>query len=219
MVVRKEQGSNRNRTLKKKTKNPQVLKKLALAVVIALVAAALYTAVSGHTKASKTQRKYENTYQQLIQNKEALEKQKTDSSTQLQQKDQQLQEINKQLEETKRQLEAKKASSRVYADTAPSRPSVPTVTPTGSCADWLAAAGVTDTSNAMYIITRESGCNPNAVNKSSGACGVAQALPCSKMNCAMGDGACQVRWMNSYVLGRYGSWANAVAFWQSHHWY
>lgn len=89
----------------------------------------------------------------------------------------------------------------------------------GSCSEWMAAAGITDTANASYLIQKESGCNPYAVNKSSGACGVGQALPCSKTGCAMGDGACQTRWMNSYVLGRYGSWAAAAAHSRAYGWY
>lgn len=89
----------------------------------------------------------------------------------------------------------------------------------GNCSTWLASAGVSDIQNAQWLIAKESGCNPNAVNSSSGACGVGQELPCGKSGCSLGDGACQVRWMNSYVLGRYGSWAAAVVFHQSHNWY
>jgi hypothetical protein len=89
----------------------------------------------------------------------------------------------------------------------------------GNCAEWLAAAGVTDTVNAMYIINRESGCNPWAVNASGGACGVAQELPCGKSGCRLGDGACQVKWMNGYVGARYGGWSGAVAWWDGHSWY
>lgn len=93
------------------------------------------------------------------------------------------------------------------------------VSVSGSCADWIAAAGIKDVGNAQELINRESGCNPNAVNPSSGACGVAQELPCGKSGCSLGDGACQVRWMNSYVLGRYGSWAAAVGFHNANNWY
>lgn len=89
----------------------------------------------------------------------------------------------------------------------------------GTCSEWLAQAGVTDTANAIWLINRESGCNPNAVNPSSGACGVAQELPCGKSGCNLGDGACQVAWMQRYVFGRYGSWANAVAHSQAVGWY
>lgn len=89
----------------------------------------------------------------------------------------------------------------------------------GSCPSWIAAAGISDVANANELIRRESGCNPYAMNKSSGACGVAQELPCGKSGCNLGDGACQVRWMNGYVIARYGSWANAVAFHNAHNWY
>lgn len=89
----------------------------------------------------------------------------------------------------------------------------------GSCAEWIAAAGIADVANANELIRRESGCNPLAVNSSSGACGIAQELPCGKSGCSITDGACQVRWMNSYVSGRYGSWANAVAFHNANNWY
>lgn len=89
----------------------------------------------------------------------------------------------------------------------------------GNCATWIANAGIADTHNAIELIRRESNCNPNAVNPSSGACGVAQELPCGKSGCSLGDGACQVRWMNNYVAQRYGSWANAVAFHNKMNWY
>ena len=89
----------------------------------------------------------------------------------------------------------------------------------GTCADWLAAAGVTDVANAQELIRRESGCNPHAVNPSSGACGVAQELPCGKSGCSLGDGACQIAWMQRYVNSRYGGWAGAIAFHNAMGWY
>lgn len=89
----------------------------------------------------------------------------------------------------------------------------------GTCGEWMAAAGITDTGNASYLIGKESGCNPYAVNRSSGACGVGQALPCSKTGCAMGDGQCQTIWMNKYVMSRYGSWQAAADHHRSRGWY
>lgn len=89
----------------------------------------------------------------------------------------------------------------------------------GSCADWIAQAGISEVASANELIRRESGCNPNAVNRSSGACGVAQELPCGKSGCSMGDGACQVKWMNKYVAQRYGSWGKAIAFHNANNWY
>lgn len=89
----------------------------------------------------------------------------------------------------------------------------------GSCMDWIKGAGISDINSAIQLINKESGCNPNAVNPSSGACGVAQELPCGKSGCALGDGACQVKWMDGYVQARYGSWANALAFQIANSWY
>ncbi len=90
----------------------------------------------------------------------------------------------------------------------------------GNCGEWLAGAGITDT-DALWLVGKESGCNPGAVNKTSGACGIPQALPCSKLPCPLdATGAvCQLQWMENYVLRRYGSWAAARAFHASRGWY
>jgi len=89
----------------------------------------------------------------------------------------------------------------------------------GTCSDWIIGAGITDLGSASELIRRESNCNPYSVNRTSGACGVGQALPCSKTGCEMGDGACQTIWMNQYVLGRYGSWSAALQHSYSYGWY
>ena len=73
------------------------------------------------------------------------------------------------------------------------------------------------------IISHESSWNPRAVNASSGAYGLAQALPGSKMASAGADWrtnpATQIKWTLSYMNQRYGSPNAAWAFWQTHHWY
>lgn len=89
----------------------------------------------------------------------------------------------------------------------------------GSCSEWMSTAGITDTASASALISRESNCNPYSVNKTSGACGIGQALPCSKTGCEMGNGYCQMSWMNDYVLGRYGSWAAALQHSYTYGWY
>ena len=71
----------------------------------------------------------------------------------------------------------------------------------------------------MFIYQHESGNDPYAVNQSSGACGLAQALPCSKMPCELGDYNCQDQWATNYMLERYGSWINAYNFWLEHNWW
>ena len=69
-----------------------------------------------------------------------------------------------------------------------------------------------------YIGAKESSWNSFAVN-SIGACGLFQALPCSKMNCDLSDIPCQVRWATNYATQRYGNWHNAYNFWLRNHWW
>lgn len=76
----------------------------------------------------------------------------------------------------------------------------------------------TDSAKA-FIYAHESGNNPAAINASSGACGLGQALPCSKLPCTLTDYACQDAWFTNYALQRYGSWAAAYAFWVAHSWW
>jgi len=90
----------------------------------------------------------------------------------------------------------------------------------GSHADWMAAAGI-DPGNYGYvdfIVSHESGWNPNAVNRNGGACGLGQQLPCGKWPGAWNDPIAALRAMNVYV-NNYGGWAGAYNFWRSHSWY
>ncbi|WP_307861130.1 transglycosylase SLT domain-containing protein [Microbacterium sp. SD291] len=91
----------------------------------------------------------------------------------------------------------------------------------GAPAEWMAAAGIaeSDWGYVDYIVSRESGWNPNATNSSSGACGLVQALPCSKVPGNGYDPVDNLRWANDYATGRYGSWAGAQAFWSNNHWW
>jgi hypothetical protein len=91
----------------------------------------------------------------------------------------------------------------------------------GSPAEWMAAAGIakSDWGYVDYIVKRESGWNPNATNRSSGACGLVQALPCSKVPGNGYNPVDNLRWGTGYATGRYGGWAGAYAFWVSHNWW
>ena len=97
--------------------------------------------------------------------------------------------------------------------------------PAGSHEDWMSRAGISpsDYGYVNYIVTRESHWNPLARNRSSGATGLCQALPGSKMASAGSDWATnpitQLRWCNGYAVGRYGSWAKAYQFWTANHWW
>lgn len=71
--------------------------------------------------------------------------------------------------------------------------------------------------------TRESGWQWNATNPSSGAYGIPQALPASKMAAAGADWltnpATQIKWGLGYIAGRYGNPANAWAHELAFNWY
>jgi hypothetical protein len=71
--------------------------------------------------------------------------------------------------------------------------------------------------------TRESNWNPGAHNGSSGAHGIPQALPGSKMASAgphwENDPATQIKWGLGYIQDRYGSPCSAWGHSESHGWY
>lgn len=101
-----------------------------------------------------------------------------------------------------------------------SRVAKPSVTaPSGSCRDWIRSAGIKDIDTAYILIMKESTCNPNAVNPSSGACGLGQQLPCGKWAHTWNEPVGALKDMNGYVMGRYGSWQNALNFHLANNWY
>ncbi|MFE2034491.1 lytic transglycosylase domain-containing protein [Streptomyces scopuliridis] len=73
------------------------------------------------------------------------------------------------------------------------------------------------------IVNHESTWNYRAQNASSGAYGLVQALPGSKMSSAGADWqtnpATQIKWGLNYMDGRYGSPCGAWSFWQANNWY
>ena len=73
------------------------------------------------------------------------------------------------------------------------------------------------------IVEEESGWDHTARNPSSGAYGLVQALPASKMAEAGSDWktnpATQARWGEKYMNERHGSPCEAWEFWQQNHWY
>ena len=103
--------------------------------------------------------------------------------------------------------------------------SAPAFNPSGSKADWMRAAGISDSDFGYvdYIISRESGWNYHAVNRSSGAYGLPQSLPAGKLASAGADWrdnpVTQLRWAHNYAVGRYGSWEAAYHFWTVNHWW
>ncbi len=118
---------------------------------------------------------------------------------------------------------------------APPRPSPPS----GSGAAWtLQYYGYQRTAARMFtaygwgarqmpflvkLWNRESGWNPRALNRSSGAYGIPQSLPASKMATAGADwrtnATTQIRWGLRYIKNRYGSPERAWAHEGRYNWY
>ena len=75
----------------------------------------------------------------------------------------------------------------------------------------------------VNLWTRESDWNANAHNKSSGAHGIPQSLPASKMSSEGSDyytnGYTQIRWGLKYIKERYGSPSAAWQHFQNKNWY
>lgn len=197
-----------------KGSNPDVVKqrihskRIAYSLVLALIGATLYYLAYQYTYQAKLEQKYQQTQVQLEQKAKSLNE---SSSTNVQ-----LQEQVKQLEQQKQdlqnQLQAKLDAKKQATAVASS------IVVTGSRTDWLIAAGIpsSDWGYVDYIISHESGWNPNATNVSSGAHGLPQALPYSKTGCGWTDAVCQLQWADRYANGRYGSWAQAYNYWLSH---
>jgi hypothetical protein len=84
----------------------------------------------------------------------------------------------------------------------------------GSGAEWAAW---------NYVAMRESGWNQFARNPSSGAYGIPQALPPSKMGAAanppQSNPAAQISWMIGYIRGRYRDPIGAAAHERAFNWY
>lgn len=120
------------------------------------------------------------------------------------------------------------SSSSSSSNSSSSSGSVGTTTPVGEMQQWahdyLLANGFTeeDFTALVYIINHESGWNVHATNPSSGAYGLPQALPGSKMASIASDWhdnyQTQIKWFIGYC-NRYGGIQGAYKFWVENHWY
>lgn len=189
-----------------------------------------------HTKAQSTQKEY----QQHIDNKDVelnerelllkshvealqkLRKQKAVTETELKEKARKEAELKREIDELNRQLQAKKKTQARLASV--TRPTPQPVYSGGSGCEWLkgrlAANGVSqsDIPAAISIASKESGCNPSAVNPSSGACNVFQEYTCGKWGGRYNVDA-HIRGASAYARDVYGGWWGAYNAWQTQRWW
>ena len=116
-------------------------------------------------------------------------------------------------------------SSRSSARTAPVAGPVASGSPREIGLQMVLARGWSEAQFACLdqLYMKESGWNPNAHNSSSGAHGIPQALPGSKMASHGSDWqtnpATQIAWGLDYIAGRYGDPCSAWSFFQAKNWY
>nr|WP_181808153.1 transglycosylase SLT domain-containing protein [Streptomyces shenzhenensis] len=129
-------------------------------------------------------------------------------------------QAEKAAKEAKARADAKEAASRSSASSFPVQSSY-TVAQIQAMAQQMVASGQFQCFS--NIVDHESSWNYQAVNASSGAYGLFQALPGSKMSSAGADWqtnpATQIKWGLNYMNSRYGSPCQAWSFWQANHWY
>ncbi len=121
-----------------------------------------------------------------------------------------------------RQLAARQAAA---ASSAPPASSAPSGSPQQIAMGMLGSYGWSSSQFSCLdsLWNQESGWNVAASNSSSGAYGIPQALPGSKMASAGPDwqtnAATQIRWGLGYIQGTYGSPCSAWAHEQADGWY
>ena len=164
-----------------------------------------------------------------------LSEQKTGIESSLKEERLKTENLQQENESLKVNLQAKKEREAEQARLASvsvtsKQQAAPVTPPAGNCTDWLAQAGITHPI-AIDLITRESGCNPCIINGGAVDCnysgdrayGIPQALPGNKMASHGADWktnpVTQLRWMQDYVMGRYGSWEAAKAHHDAMNWY
>lgn len=137
-----------------------------------------------------------------------------------QQKDQQDLDTKKKIDTQQQEIDKLKVDVQARADRKASLAYVPVATASQQQNVVSVAPSESEQWYKMFIYGKESGNTPTAVNKYSGACGLGQALPCSKLPCLSTDYACQDNWFTlSYMIPRYGTWQNAYNFWIIHKWW
>jgi type II secretory pathway pseudopilin PulG len=191
--------------------------KLIIGIVVGVLALVIYSQIAHYTKQARLEKELEQQTKTL----QVKIKQLNSTTQSAEERQKQIEALQKQLEAKTKELQAKRETqARALAEAPqPTKQVAGAVAVSGSCEQWLAQAGVSDLGSARELIRRESSCNPNAVNSSSGACGIAQELPCGKSGCGLGNPVCQIRWMQGYVTARYGGWSQAIAWHNSHNWY
>lgn len=110
------------------------------------------------------------------------------------------------------------ASDAQLADRAMPTPSAPAEAPAVDNTAAAATTGTPDNAAKAYIYEHESSNNPDATNW-LGCYGLGQDCSGQLKPLCGANYACQDQFFNNYAAQRYGTWANAQAFWEANHWW
>ena len=198
---------------------------IALAIYIIIAATTVYNT---QNKIQLKEVKLKNTSAQLkeLQLKYNLLNGDLDAQLKAKQADQQkIDELEKQRQQLEQQLSVKKAQEASNKALSALSGSNVAIAASADHNALMEAAGIPQDQWACteYIISHESGWRVNASNASSGAYGLPQSLPGSKMASAGADWqtnpVTQLKWYYGYTTARYGSPCGAYEFWTIHRWY
>lgn len=136
------------------------------------------------------------------------------------------QKLESERQRLEKELQAKAESKAKLAAASEQVINKATLTSTASAVagdknSWLAASNIppSEYGNADWLVNKESGWNPSAVNSSSGACGLGQQLPCEKWAGQWNNPVDSLNGMHSYIISQYGSWGGAISHSQHVGWY
>lgn len=161
-----------------------------------------------------------------------LETEKTQSEEEVQKHQEEIKKLQEEKQDLEKKLQAKlqkQKEAEVLAQkrgpVASAAESAPTPV-SGDKHEWLRAAGIPESDwwAVDYVISHESGWRYTVWNTSgSGAYGLCQSLPASKMASAgsdyMTNPVTQLKWCHSYAIGRYKSWSGAYNVWVAQQWW
>ena len=220
----------------------KIIKHLQVVIFLIIISILSYTIYINHNLINTVNSKLETLETELKQELE-LQNQKIDTQIDSLEKHNQnlvdLQtrqdELQTNQETSSKELEEKinriSLSSRSGGGSSRTSTSTSTIKATGSKAEYQSYAqslcyntygwSENDFQCLVKLWERESNWNPAAKNKSSGAYGIPQSLPASKMASEgdINDPQVQIRWGLKYIKNRYGNPANAWAHSQQKGWY
>lgn len=161
----------------------------------------------------------DNRYQKLIDEKATTEEEKEEQSKQIKELEGQRDRLQQELQVRANKVKAEQEKLAIASKKATGTQTASALS--GDKYTWMQQAGIpeSDWRYVDYIVSKESSWNPLARNKSSGACSLVQALPCSKLGVNWQDPIVALKWQRQYVQDRYGGYYQAYLFWIKNSWY